>query len=185
MQEERIPALRPVDVVSVLRDGREFFVLRDPQSIAAEPLILSAAAAGLLRFFDGRHSSRDIQLAMARASGTITSLDQIRAFVAKLDANHYLDSDAFRRHRADLARAYADAGERPARFAGVAYPDEPAALRASLSACYSAAEGPGLPQAAVGSCRRGSWRRTSIRRAAAASTHRPTARCGVRPRDAS
>jgi predicted class III extradiol MEMO1 family dioxygenase len=148
--EEKIPALRPVEVLPVRHEGREVFLLRDPQGLAGEPIALSPASVSLLHFFDGGHSVRDIQLALTRATGEIVPSKQIQAFVEKLDAHFYLDSDAYHRHRQDLTREYASWSQRPARFAGQAYSDDPAALIESLNSAYDSPGGPGKPTAPIG-----------------------------------
>ena len=147
--DSTLPRLRVIEVVAVRQEGHRVFLLRDPQGFAAEPLVLPAAAASLLGFFDGRHSIRDAQTAIARRTGQIVPAEQIRGLGDKLDAGHYLESEAFREHRRMLADTYARLPHRPARFAGQAYSADAEELLGQLSATYTAPGGPGLPAASV------------------------------------
>jgi len=147
--EESIPALRPVELVPLTHEGRQLFLLRDPSGVAAETLVMPPASAELLAFFDGSHSVRDVQTAIARATGRIVPAEQIQEFVRKLDENFYLDSPAGAERRRALAHAYATARARPAHFAGQAYSADPTELRRELDALFAAPTGPGRPAAAV------------------------------------
>jgi len=147
--EPNLPRLRPVEILPVTHQGRRLILLRDPTGIAADPLLLSPASVTLLSFFDGRHTVRDIQLAAARGSGQIIPAGQIHDFAAKLEANHFLDSPGYRRHREQLRREYAAADARQAQFAGHAYPADPRALLDQISSYYRGPGGRGLPVAAV------------------------------------
>ena len=145
MDEEPIPALRPVELVPLTHEGRRLFLLRDPAGISAETILLPSASAELLAFFDGSHSIRDVQVAIARATGQIIPVEQIRAFVDKLDENFFLDSPACQERRLALAHEYATWKARPAHFAGQAYADDPEVLRRELDALYQAPGAPGSP----------------------------------------
>jgi AmmeMemoRadiSam system protein B len=149
VDDERIPALRPVEIVPVQHEGQELMLLRDPHGVATEPLLLSPASLALLRLLDGEHSVRDIQAAIARATGQIVPSEAIREFVGRLDERCYLDSLAYLERRRELSLEYARAPHRAAQFAGLAYPDEAAALHAQLNAFYTAPEAPGLPSRPV------------------------------------
>jgi hypothetical protein len=81
VSQETIPALRPVETVRIQHQGRDYLLLRDPQGMAPEPLLLPVALAGLLRFFDGRHTLRDVQLALTRSTGHIAAIAEVRSFV--------------------------------------------------------------------------------------------------------
>ncbi|MFC1573110.1 AmmeMemoRadiSam system protein B [Candidatus Eisenbacteria bacterium] len=149
MSDERIPMLRPIEVVSVTHEGQDLFLMRDPQGIAAEPLLLPPASALLLRFFDGQHSLRDIQAALLEITGQILPSEQIRGFVDKLDRHLFLDSERYKSRREEMAREYASSPVRPAMFAGKAYSADRATLMEDLNQGYETAGGPGLPAHAV------------------------------------
>lgn len=147
MAAEPIPALRAIEMVPIRHDGRDLVVLRDPQGIAAEPLIVSLSAVGVLRLFDGEHTLEEIQLAITQATGQIVPADELRGLVARLDRLGYLDSLAYLERRGELSLAYREAPQRAAQFAGQAYPAEPGALRVELNALYDRPGGPGRPDA--------------------------------------
>ncbi len=147
--QELIPALRPIEALRVRHSGREYLLLRDPQGVAPDPLLVPLAWAELLQFFDGRHSLRDVQLAVTRATGRIAGAAEVRTLVATLDQGLMLESEAYHRRRRELAEEYRAQPDRPARFAGQAYAADPEALRRELAALYTAGGAPGLPAAAA------------------------------------
>jgi hypothetical protein len=149
VDEESIPALRPLDLVPLSHEGRRLFLLRDPTGVAEEAIVMPPPSAELLAFFDGTHSVRDVQTAIARATGRIVLAEQIRDFVQKLDANGFLDSPAYEARRRAIAHAYATAPARPAHFAGPAYAAAPDELRRQLDALFATPAGPGRPATAV------------------------------------
>ena len=146
---EVLAPLRAIEIVPISHQGRQVLLLRDPTGIAAEPLLISPASLKLLPFFDGRHTLRDIQLAAARDTGQIIPSAQIDAFVAKLEANHLLDSPGYQAFRTRLAEEYAGWPSRPAQFAGRAYAPDARALSEQLSSFYRLPGAPGLPPAPV------------------------------------
>jgi predicted class III extradiol MEMO1 family dioxygenase len=92
---------------------------------------------------------RDVQAAIARATGQVVPAEQIRDFAVKLDRTFYLDTPGCARRRRELAHAYLTARSRRAHFAGQAYPADPDALARSLDAALEAASGPGRPAGPV------------------------------------
>jgi len=147
VSQDVIPALRPVEALRIQHEGRDYLLLRDPQGLAPEPLLLPLALATLLHLFDGRHTARDLQLALTRSTGHIATLDEVRSFVEALDRNLMLASDRFRERRRQMADEYRALPARPARFAGQAYAAEPEALLSELAQVYSVPGAPVLPSA--------------------------------------
>lgn len=153
MCETHVSRLRPVEVTPIRYEERDLFLLRDPNGLAPEPLLLSPASAHLLRFFDGQHTVGDMQVELTRASGQIVPREQLGRFVEKLDEALFLDSPRFARYQKAYAEEYAALPHRPARFAGEAYAQDPDALRRELDSLYTAPGGPGAPEPA------GAWPR--------------------------
>ncbi len=143
MDEQSVPALRRVELMPLKQGDQEFYLLRDPQGIARQPLVLSPASAALLSFLDGQHSVADMQLALTRAGGQIVPRDELEAFVDQLDEELYLQSPRFADHEREFAESYASLPTRPARFAGEAYADQPDDLTRELSAFYAQADARG------------------------------------------
>ncbi len=142
-----IPALRAVELLSVMHQGQDLFLLRDPEGYASEPIVLAPASAALLRYFDGQHRVRDVQTELTQATGQIVPSSQIEDFVAKLDSYLYLESETYRRRRREITRTYAALRQRPPRFAGEAYSDDGEGLLRELDLLYDVAGGPGRPEA--------------------------------------
>lgn len=171
MGENLIPRLRQVDLMPIKYEEQDLFLLRDQQGLAPEPLLLSPASVHLLRFFDGQHTVDDMQLELTRMSGQIVPREQLGAFVEKLDEAFFLDSPRFARRQQDYAEEYAAAPHRPVRFAGEAYPADPAALRHELNALYEAPGGPGAPKPVTTWPRAIAAPHIDIRRGAAVYAH--------------
>ncbi len=144
MSHPPIAALRHLDAQSVRHEGRDWLLLRDPLGIAPAPLLVRVEAAPFLRFLDGRHTLRDIQLAVTRATGEIVSSEELESFVETLDRHCMLDSPSFRRRRAQMLTEYRRMPARPARFAGEAYSADPELLIAQLDAFYGSGGAPEL-----------------------------------------
>jgi predicted class III extradiol MEMO1 family dioxygenase len=111
--------------------------------------VLPPASATLLRFFDGQHSVRDVQVAICEATGEIVPSGQIQSFIDKLDQGLYLETAGFRQRQEEIRHQYAASQIRSARFAGQAYQPEPEELRRQLDESFQTPGGPGLPRRAV------------------------------------
>ena len=78
MEEPEIasnPRLRPVEVFPVRVEGKEMFCLRDPQSMAEQPIFLNRMLMFLVSRMDGTNSLRDIQADYCRATGEILPME--------------------------------------------------------------------------------------------------------------
>jgi hypothetical protein len=137
------PRLRPIDVQPVEVDGRQALALRDPEHYAESVLCVSPDTAGVLGLLDGRNSLLDIQAAFSRRYGELLFREQLLGLLRSLDEHLLLDSPRFAAHKAAVDADYRRAAARPAFFAGMSYPDDPAALRRFLDGLFDVADGPG------------------------------------------
>jgi AmmeMemoRadiSam system protein B len=108
------PRLRPVEAIPTLQEGKRVIVLRDPDGIAPEPLVLSERTAFLLGFMDGEHTVLDIQAAYVRRFGDLLFTTDIETLLRTLDEAVFLDGERFRAAREETERAYREAKARPA-----------------------------------------------------------------------
>lgn len=132
---EKLPALRPVDVVQVQgEDGQAYVVLHDPAHIATQPLAVSVTGYHALCNLDGRHSCAEIQAVYRRGLGAEVPADQILDLVAALDEALLLEGERVERARAEIKAAYFAA---PARDNRAKHPD-PAELRSEIEALLAA-----------------------------------------------
>ncbi len=128
------PRLRTVEALAVEYGGRRLLALHDPAGLAERILTVTADAAGLLGWLDGRHTLDDVVGAHFRATGVRLSRHEVERLVETLDREHFLDSPALARRRAALTDAYRAAAHRPAAHAGISYPARPEQLLARLAA---------------------------------------------------
>ncbi len=149
MDDAPIPSLRPVEVLPVTQGGQQFFLLRDPLGVACEAALLTPATVGLLAFLDGKHTVRDVQVALTRATGRIVPAAEIESFISDLDRRLLLDSPSYHERRREMAAEYAAWPARPAQFAGRSYSADRATLLDELAAFYRQAEGCAWPPARV------------------------------------
>jgi AmmeMemoRadiSam system protein B len=136
------PRLRPVELFPASVQGKQIFCLRDPMHYADAVVSVPPQTAAILDLFDGKHSLLDIQEAFARRFGTLLFQEQLLQVIQSLDDCLLLDSPRFTSHREAVEESFRRAPHRPARLAGVGYPDDPDKLRRDLDAYFQADDGP-------------------------------------------
>jgi len=137
------PRLRPVEAFPVRMNEQEFVCVRDPETLAEQPIFLNQTLLFLVSRMDGEHTLRDIQADYFRATGEILPIETLETLVAQLDEQHYLDGPAFQSYYQELLNQYREAPARPARHAGSAYEETFEALMAQIKGFFSPPEGPG------------------------------------------
>ncbi len=137
------PRLRPVEAFPVRMNEQEYVCVRDPETLAEQPIFLNPTLLFLVSKMDGEHTLRDIQADYFRATGEILPIETLENLVTQLDEQHYLDGPAFESYYRELVNAYREAPSRPARHAGSAYDTNPEALMAQLQSFFAPPEGPG------------------------------------------
>ncbi|HYB89828.1 MAG TPA: AmmeMemoRadiSam system protein B, partial [Candidatus Binataceae bacterium] len=137
------PRIRPVEAFPVEQDGQTFICLRDPTSLAPEPIMLGMGAYFLVTLFDGRNNVRDLQAAFLKRFGELIPLDNLNQLIAALDAAFFLDSPAFAERERRVREEFLALPARPASLAGLCYESDPVKLRLELAAFFDPPEGPG------------------------------------------
>ena len=127
MSDEQ-PKLRPLDIVPVRTAAGQQFLLRDPQRLATQQLLLPADLAFLLTQFDGTRTVREAQVSYVRRFGSLITTDKINDFLRQLDAALLLDTDRFREFAAQVEADFCARPTRAAAHAGRSYPDGAAAF---------------------------------------------------------
>lgn len=141
------PKLRAVEAFPTVHDGRKVICLRDPAGLTDAVVLVSRRLLPVLTLFDGRHSLLDIQAEIMRREGELLYRDQLQALVETLDRQLFLEGPRLEAEQARLVEAFRASPTRQALHAGKAYAGDPEGLRAQLDACFTHAEGPGLPGA--------------------------------------
>lgn len=128
-------------------------LLRDPEEIVEEQLVLSPVAFFIATLLDGFNSVSDIQAAFHEYTrGGALSARDIGDVVAFLDDKGFLLTPAFEQKRARLIEHFNSVASRPAYFAGKSYPEDAAELRSLIDSFFTLPDGPGrLPGMATAS----------------------------------
>ena len=142
------PKIRPVEAFPAEYEGRPVIALRDPQGYTEGMVFVPREALSLLGLFDGEHTVLDIQESYMRQYGQLLFSEQIQQLIQQLEGYHLLDSPDFAEYKATVEQKFRSSEVRCASHAGVAYEEEPGALRRQLDALFSAPGGPGRPEAA-------------------------------------
>ncbi len=102
--------------------------------------LLSAEVAGLLPFFDGSHTIRDLQAAMMRARGNqLVMLSEVERLIRELDELFVLQTPRYHEGKQALKSQFASLDRRPAFLSGSAYPSDREALDTLLEGIVSRA----------------------------------------------
>lgn len=133
------PRLRPLEMIPVRDQDRDYLVISDPMGVVPAPLALRLEVLELLQLLDGSLSLRELSALVARESKDIRAARFVRDLVSQLDHLLLLDSPRFEAALAEVRDAYHGLEIRPAAFEGVSYPAEPAAAKAFLEAHVEAA----------------------------------------------
>jgi len=121
-------------------------VIRDPYRFSEVTLVIPPVLMEALQCFDGHHTDLDLRAILVRVTGDLQVSDLARHMVETLAQAGFLEDETYYRMRDGRKREFAAQPLRQAAHAGSAYPEEPDALRATLSR-YMAA---GAPAAADG-----------------------------------
>ncbi len=125
--------VRWLDIKAATHEGRQVFVVSDPEGITDRALVVSREVLLLLSLMDGSRSVRDIQEEYLRMSGQLMYTDRIASIIETID-NHFMllnqrYEDEVRRLRAE----YDALPYREAFLAGRSYPGSAEELRDFLA----------------------------------------------------
>jgi len=139
MSEEN-PCVRPLEVVPVRTGEQLAFVVRDPEGLTEEMLVISPLAFYLMALMDGSRSVLDIQVEFARRFGSILPSEKIEELIAQLDSHHLLENENYRGWRKGIIEEFRRLPVREARHAGSAYPGEAEEARRMVDDIIEAAD---------------------------------------------
>ena len=140
---EKLPALRSdIQLIPAIVQGRQVLAIQDRLGLSRQTGALSAELVPLLPFFDGEHSSRDLQVAMMRLQGNrLIMLQEVEQLVQQLDERFLLQTERYRHQKNILRREFAAMESRPASLAGSAYPADEEALRLMIGGMLASTSG--------------------------------------------
>ena len=138
------PCLRPVEAFPVNMNEQEYVCVRDPETLAEEPIFLNRTLLFLVSRMDGEHTLRDIQADYFRATGEILPIETLEDLVTQLDEQHYLDGPTFRSYYRGILDEYRKSPIRSAHHAGSAYEGNHEALVSQIQGHFTPPDGPGI-----------------------------------------
>ncbi len=142
MPDDR-PKLRRLDMIPLSGPTGQQFLLRDPQRLATQEIVLPADIAYLLAQFDGTRTVREAQLSYVRRFGSLLTTDRINSLLDRLDQALLLDSQRFRQFAAQLEADFRARPTRPAAHAGRSYQEDAGAFTLSWQSRLAAVDPPG------------------------------------------
>ncbi|HEY8075327.1 MAG TPA: AmmeMemoRadiSam system protein B [Labilithrix sp.] len=136
------PRLRPIETILVpdKRYGKAL-MLRDTQGITSQHALLPAAFVPIVARFDGRATCDAIAREVGAEMGEDCPVELVVKIATDLEDALFCDGVPFKKARAAVERAFADATVRPASHAGGAYHAEPKKLAQYIERdCFGAAK---------------------------------------------
>jgi len=113
-------------------EGRPGLLIRDPFHYSDATLIIPPALVEALQWFDGEHTELDLREYLVRLTGDLRVSELQQHLARSLSEAGFLENEVFAAQRDRRQREFAAAPRREATQAGVAYPEEPEVLRATL-----------------------------------------------------
>ena len=107
--DDRLPALRAIEILPFQKDGEIYFGLRDPAQLAARPIAISAAGCFVLAHLDGLHTCADIRAAARQQTGMELPESEILNLVHVLEEGLFLQGERVTGALAERRAAYAAA----------------------------------------------------------------------------
>lgn len=130
-----IPVLRQdLEVLTVMQDGENMLILRDPEGYGEEMIIVRPEAWALFSLFDGQSSIEEIQREVFRVTQVTIAADMLLSVIQSLDTYYFLDNARYQERRDKVDSDFRAMDLRPAAHAGESYPEDPEALRFQLEA---------------------------------------------------
>ncbi len=137
---EDYPRIRAIEMIPFCQEGKEMVLLRDPEGVMEEQLIVSRELAFVLLMMDGSRSLRDIQVEYMRAFGELIYTERLEEICTRLDERFLLHTPRYERRITELKDDYERRALRPPTLAGKSYPARPEELLEFLKSLFSRTE---------------------------------------------
>jgi AmmeMemoRadiSam system protein B len=141
---DALPKLRlDLDFIPSPEPARPGVFIRDPFRYSDTTLLIPPPLIRALACFDGEHSALDLRTELVRITGDLEAVELETHLRSALDEAGFLETDRYREMKARREAEFAAEPERPAIFAGSAYPNDLPRLADLLAARIGAAAGDG------------------------------------------
>jgi AmmeMemoRadiSam system protein B len=139
LSDSDYPKLRNVEFVPTSVGGKQGLVLRDPFRYTDKILFVPREVVGIIQFFDGTRTYREIREEIFRRSGGTVAEEDIKRVAGELDDSHYLVSESFLRQKRRVDEDFFNRPVRAPSHAGGGYPADAEELKAELASYFSTA----------------------------------------------
>ena len=133
---------RDLDIMPSPVPDRPGLLIRDPMRYSDAVVIIPWELAPCLEFFNGEHSGLDLRAELVRLAGHLDTTELFDQLLKALSDSAFLVDEKFAERRRECEQQFADAPVRPAAQAGGGYPDEPTALRKTMSGYLDPSDAP-------------------------------------------
>jgi AmmeMemoRadiSam system protein B len=107
--------------------------IRDPYRFSDAMLIIPPGLVECLECFDGEHTELDLRAALVRITGNLEVGEVEGNLIETLDQAGFLENGTFEAMQGERRREFAEKAVREPSHAGSAYPEEPEALRETMT----------------------------------------------------
>lgn len=111
--------------------------------MAPDVVLLSPEAFNIVRGFDGKNSTTEIQAAYMRRTGSMLYTDKLNELIESLDRAHMLEGPSFEAYRRELESEFRASTLRKGFLTGRSYPGDEEGIEHVLSSIFLAEDGPG------------------------------------------
>jgi len=126
------PKLRQLDIRPIVHDNHPYILLRDPQRLTDQQLVVPQPLAAVMAFFDGETPIDAMIAAFRQRYHIALPAATVNELVAALDAAVLLENARAAARRAEVLRDYRCAPYRPPALAGAGYPADAQGLWSQL-----------------------------------------------------
>ena len=129
-----LPRLRPdLNFMPSPIRGRPGLLIRDSLGYSDAALVIPPVLVGCLLFFDGVHTSLDLQAELSRLAGDSESGNAAQLLAEQLSEAGFLEDETYARRRELCHSSFAQSAVRKAAHAGKSYPADIDPLREMMS----------------------------------------------------
>ena len=118
------PKLRSLSIRQHTQQGHPYLLLRDPQQITANSLLIPQPLATVLAFCDGAHDLPSMMSAFTQYTGIELPRARVEELLTALDEALMLENERFLAAYAQTLQTYRNAPHRTAALAGLSYPEQ-------------------------------------------------------------
>lgn len=116
------PKLRQLDIRPIVHDDHPYILLRDPQRLTDQQLLVPQPLAAVMAYFDGQTSIEAMVAAFRQRYRIALPTATVNELVEALDAAVLLENERAAARRAEVLHDYRCAPYRPPALAGAGYP---------------------------------------------------------------